>query len=46
MNDSTAVADLWQRIEPAVLRQMAEAFAAIGRGVRVESVPYREEDEK
>jgi hypothetical protein len=45
VNDSTVGIDLWERIEPDVLRQMVEVFGAIGQGVRVESVPDREEDE-
>lgn len=46
MHDSTAVTDLWEQIEPDVLRKMVEAFAAIGQGVRLEPVPDREEDDK
>jgi hypothetical protein len=46
VNDSTAVTDLWEQVEPDVLRQLVEVFAAIGRGVRIEPVPSREEDDK
>jgi hypothetical protein len=46
VNDSTAVTDLWERIEPDALRLMVEVFAAIGQSVHVEPVPDREEDDK
>jgi hypothetical protein len=44
-NDSTTT-DLWKQVEPDVLRRMVEVFADLGRGVRVEPVPDREEDAK
>jgi len=37
---------LWERVEPEALRQMVEQFAAIGRGVRIEPVPDREEEDE
>jgi hypothetical protein len=46
MNDSTAVSELWERIEPDPLRAIVGVFAAHGEGVRVELVPDREEDNK
>jgi hypothetical protein len=46
VNDSTAVRELWEQVEPDVLRQMVAVFAAIGQGVRVEPVPDREEEDK